>query len=186
MEIKAAEYDDLRSSLEDLDRKIQTLESTISDKEATLVEIEASNAILVVEVERAREGEKSLIVCSNELKALVEKKQRDEAFCWGHERSMILTKLTTVEGFHDVFKDKIRALEMDLSSASGTITLLRNKLARSEEKLKQAWDAYQIYKSKAKEYLSLLSCVFHVRNRAWIQAIFEGSAFCKRWPRILF
>lgn len=154
--MKAAEYDDLRTSLEAADRKIQVLESTISDKEATLAETKASNAILIVEVERAREGEKSLTACTNELKALVEK-QRDEAFRWDHERTLILTKLTKAEGFRDVFKEKIHSLEASLSSASSMITLLKGKMARFEEKLKQAWEAYKIYKSKAREYLGQLA-----------------------------
>lgn len=106
----------------------------------------------LVEVERAREGEKSLTACSNELKAQVEK-QKDEAFHWDHEWSKILTKLTRVEGFHDVFKEKIRSLEIDLGSASNTITLLRSRLTCSEEKLKQMWAAYKIYKSKARDYI---------------------------------
>lgn len=163
--MKAADFDDLRASLEAVDCKIQVLESTLSDKEATLAENEASNDILIVEVERAREGEKRLTACSNELKAMVEK-QEDEAFHYDIERTMILAKLTRAEGFRDVFKGKIHALEADLSSAPSTITLLRSKLTHSEEKLRQAWEAYKMYKSKARKCFGQLAYVFRVRNRA--------------------
>lgn len=151
------EYEHLRRSLKEADKKIGLLEAQASESEVL-------HANLLVEIEMAR---KVALISSSQLGPLESRHNQLKL-----ERTNVIVELKLVEADLDTAKLRITVLEEEVVKSRSLVDALKEKWERSQERFWSLWKSCKAFKKSSTRFLHQLSQVTLVRDRAWTRGFF--------------